>query len=98
MKATFRRRFRVTASIVPDKRDSSSIQVSVVNSGLIEHVGFIPKQEAPLIRRACFQVTRAYWRIVAYKGLINDGYLLDDGTTATYGISLLLPPVLRFLV
>ena len=87
----------VTAALAPDQHDSSVVRVSVITDGSAEHVGFIPNEDAPVIRRACLQVTRTYRMIVACKGLINGGFMLDGGTTATYGISLLLPPVSRFL-
>jgi hypothetical protein len=87
----------VTATLVPSHDDSSTVRVAVVTDGPAEQVGLIPKEDAPAIRRACQQVSRTYRSIVACKGLINGGFMLDGGATATYGISLLLPPVSRFL-
>ena len=87
----------VTAALVPDQDDRRAVQVWVLSGGPAEHVGHVPESDAAAVRRACNQVTRAYGRTVACKGLINGGFMLDGGMTATYGISLLLPPVSRFL-
>lgn len=87
----------VTAALLLGDDAAKTVGVSVVSGGPAEHVGHIPEPDAAAVRRACGQVERAYERIVACKGLINGGFALDDGTIATYGIGLLLPPVSRFL-
>ena len=87
----------VTATLIPSQDDSREVQVAVVTDGLAELVGFVPEKDASAIRRACLQVSATHRRLVACKGLINGGFMLDGGATATYGISLLLPPVSRFL-
>jgi hypothetical protein len=87
----------VTAALVPDLDDRRAVQVWVLSGGPAEHVGHIQESDATAVRRASDQVMRAYARTVACKGLINGGFMLDGGMTATYGISLLLPPVSRYL-
>lgn len=90
----------VTAVLVPDSSnpsDGPTVRVMVITDGLPEQVGSIPEQDAPGVQRACYRVSRAHNRLIACRGLINGGFVLEDGTTATYGISLLLPPVLRLL-
>jgi hypothetical protein len=82
---------------MPDEDAGKMVGVSVVSGGPAEHVGHIPEPDAAAACRACRQVSGNYSRVVACKGLINGGFMLDGGTTATYGISLLLPPVSRFL-
>lgn len=87
----------VTAELTPDPCDRDLVQVTVVSGGPAEHVGHISAPEGTAIRKSCRQVERTYKRDVACKGLINGGFVLEGGETATFGISLLLPPVSRFL-
>lgn len=85
----------VNAILIPEpdnKRDKSAVKVVVLHGEDLDHVGYIPRDEAPAIQKACLRVHATYKRVVACKGLVQGGSLGGDGFNASYEIRVLLPP------
>ncbi len=84
----------VNAILVPEpdnRDDKNAVKVIVLHGEDLDHVGHIPRDEAPDFQKVCLQVYAAHQRFVACKGLIQGGCQREHGLTESYGIRLLLP-------
>lgn len=84
----------VNAILFPEpdnEHDKNAVKVAVFHREDLDYVGYIPRDEAPAIQKACLQAYATYKRLIACKGLIQGGSRREDGSTAPYEIRLLLP-------
>jgi len=84
----------VTVVLLPEqsnKYDKNAVMVMAARSGPAQHVGYIPRDAAPAVQKACLQAQATHDKVLACEGLIQGGFQLEDGRPAAYGIRLLLP-------
>jgi hypothetical protein len=84
----------VTVVLLPEpsnKYDKNAVMVMATRGGPARHVGYIPRDAAPAVQKACLQAEAIHKKVLACEGLIQGGFQLEDGRPAAYGIRLLLP-------
>ncbi|MCL5735295.1 MAG: HIRAN domain-containing protein [Actinobacteria bacterium] len=84
----------VTVVLLPEQSntcDENAVMVLATREGPAQHVGYIPRDAAPAVQRACLQAQATHHKVLACEGLVQGGFQLEDGQPASYSIRLLLP-------